>query len=60
MDESDRNLNLYILEEHHCSRMDELVSEERFEDSNAIFQEMCLDSYKNNEWIFLNDLTNVY
>jgi hypothetical protein len=40
--------------------MDELVNEERFDDSNSVFQEFIVDCGDDDEWIFLEDLTNVF
>ena len=57
---SERTLTIFILEEYYCTRMDELVNEERFDDSNSIFQEFIVDCGNDNEWIFLEDLTNVF
>lgn len=57
---SERTLTIFILEEYYCTRMDELVNEERFDDSNAVFQEFVVDCEDDTEWIFLEDLTNVF
>ena len=55
---TDKELNIYILEDFCCTRMDELVEEDRFEDSNAIFQEFMFDCDQK-DYFFLEDLTNV-
>ena len=56
----DRTLTIFILEEYYCTRMDELVNEERFDDSNAVFQEFVVDCENGHDWIFFEDLTNVF
>ena len=55
---TDKELNIYILEDFCCTRMDELVEEDRFEDSNAIFQEFMFDCNQK-DYFFLEDLTTV-
>ena len=49
-----------IIEDYYCSRMDELVELERFDDSNSIFQEFVVESFEGQKWYFLEDLTNVF
>lgn len=53
-----REYNIFVLEEYYCNRMTELVENEQFDDSHAIFEEFVVDE-EPSEWIFLNDLTNV-
>jgi hypothetical protein len=38
--------------------MDELFEQERFDDSNSIFEEFVVP-HQDVKWIFLEDLTNV-
>ena len=55
---TDKELNIYIIEDFCCTRMDERVEEDRFDDSHAIFQECMFDGDKK-DYFFLEDLTNV-
>jgi hypothetical protein len=59
MKKEDYDLTIHIIEEYYCSRMSELVDEERFDDSDAIFNEFVLNSKNPTEWTFVEDLTNV-
>ena len=60
MEFSDKELNIYVIEDFYTERMSELVDEERFDDSHAIYTEFVLDSEEPDEWMFIKDLTNVY
>jgi hypothetical protein len=42
------------IEEFYCDRLNELVDQERFDDSNAIFEEFVVDSHEPTQWFFLN------
>ena len=39
--------------------MSELVEDSRYEDSDAIYKEFTIDSEEPDEWMFIEDLTNV-
>lgn len=54
----DRDRTIFLIEEYYCSRMDELFEQERFDDSNSIFEEFVVP-HQDVKWIFLEDLTNV-
>jgi len=58
MSNDDRLYSIGVVEDYYIARMDELVEQELFDDSNALFEEFVIDD-EPNEWIFLNDLTNV-
>ena len=60
MEFSDKELNIYVIEDFYTERMSELVDEERFDDSHGIYTEFVLDSEEPDEWMFIKDLTNVY
>jgi hypothetical protein len=47
------------IEEFYCDRMTELVDEERFDDSNAIFEEFIVNEEEPVKWLFLEDITDV-
>ncbi len=57
--ENSRDLNIYLIEEFYCDRMEKLVDLERFDDSHAIFEEFVVDGENPEKWFFMNDLTNV-
>ena len=59
MDISTKELNLFFIEEFYCERMSELVEDSRYEDSDAIYKEFTIDSEDPDEWMFIEDLTNV-
>jgi len=42
------------IEEFYCQRLTELVDQERYQDSNAIFQEFVVNSQEPYEWMFLD------
>lgn len=54
-----RDISIFLLEEYHSERMNELIEEERFDDSHAIFEEWFIGDEKNHSWIFLDDLTQI-
>jgi hypothetical protein len=58
MSNDDRLYSIGVVEDYYIARMDELVEQELFDDSNALFEEFVIDD-EPDEWIFLNDLTNV-
>lgn len=39
--------------------MEELVDQEKFDDSNAIFEEFVIDDEEPDEWIFLDYIKDV-
>lgn len=55
----DRKYSLYLIEEFYCHRMEELVEEERFDDSNAIFEEFVVLNQEPEEWVFIPYLEDV-
>jgi hypothetical protein len=42
------------IEEFYCQRLTELVDQERYEDSDAFFQEFVVNSSEPHEWMFLD------
>jgi hypothetical protein len=54
-----RDKTITIIEEFYCDRMTELVDEERFDDSNAIFEEFIVNEEEPVEWLFLEDISDV-
>lgn len=59
MNIDDRLYTIGIIEDYYITRMDELVEKECFDDSNALFEEFVVGEQEPDEWMFLNDLTNV-
>lgn len=59
MSNDDRFYSIGVVEDYYISRMDELVEQELFDDSNALFEEFVIDGGEPEDWMFLNDLTNV-
>ena len=59
MNIDDRLYSIGVVEDYYITRMDELVEQELFDDSNALFEEFVVDEQEPDEWMFLNDLTNV-
>lgn len=59
MNNDNRFYLIGVVEDYYISRMDELVEQELFDNSNALFEEFVIDGSEPEEWIFLNDLTNV-
>jgi hypothetical protein len=53
MTQAERNWNIYQIEEFYCNRMGLLVDEERFDDSNAIFEEFVVDGEEPEEYVFM-------
>lgn len=53
MNQSDRNWNIYQIEEYYCTRMEYLVDLERFDDSHAIFEEFVVDGKESEEYLFM-------
>ena len=47
------------IENYYCDRMTELVDQERFDDSNAIFEEFVVNEEEPVNWLFLEDITDV-
>ena len=54
-----RDISIFLLEEYHSERMNELIEEERFDDSHAIFEEWFIEDETNHSWMFLDDLTQI-
>lgn len=59
MNSSDKDYNVYLMEEFYCRRMEELVEEERFDDSNSIFEEFVVNRDEPQEWLFLEYIKDV-
>jgi hypothetical protein len=57
MIENDREWSIYLIEEYYCSRMEQLVESERFDDSHSIFEEFVVGGEEPEKWFFMNDLT---
>ena len=53
MTQTERNWNIYQIEEFYCNRMEYLVDLERFDDSNAIFEEFVIDGVEPEEYVFM-------
>ena len=53
MTQTERNWNIYQIEEFYCSRMEYLVDHERFDDSHAIFEEFVINGEEPDEYIFM-------
>jgi hypothetical protein len=53
MTQSERNWNIYQIEEFYCKRMEYLVDKEQFDDSNAIFEEFVVDGEEPEEYVFM-------
>ena len=51
---------LIEIEAYWSGRMCELVTDDRIEDSDALYSEFCINGEEPDEWTFINDLTNVY
>jgi hypothetical protein len=50
---SEKNWNIYQIEEFYCNRMKYLVDNEKFDDSNAIFEEFVVDSQEPEDYFFM-------
>lgn len=59
MKDYSKDYSVYLLEEFYCRRMEELVEEERFDDSNSIFEEFVVNSDEPEEWLFLEYIKDV-
>lgn len=59
MNNTEKKYNVYLMEEFYCRRMEELVEEERFDDSNSIFEEFVLDNDEPGDWLFLEYIEDV-
>ena len=57
MSPEDRFYSIGVVQDYFITRMDELVENDRFDDSHSIFEEFVVDMQEPDEWIFLNDLT---
>ena len=57
---NDRDYSIFLLEQFYCERLEELVEEERFDDSNSIFQEFVVNKQEPEEWVFVEYLNNVF
>lgn len=53
MNQTERNFNIYQIEEFYCNRMDYLVEAEEFGDAHAIFEEFVVDGEEPEEYIFI-------
>lgn len=47
------------IEKFYCDRLNELVNEERFSDSNAVFEEFVVYGEKPNQWLFIDFISDV-
>ena len=54
-----KNAIITSIENYYCDRMTELVDQERFDDSNAIFEEFVVNEEEPVNWLFLEDITDV-
>ena len=57
------NLHRQILieiESHWNNRMCELVNEDRFDDSDALYLEFVVDGEEPDDWMFVEDLNVVF
>jgi hypothetical protein len=53
MNQTERNWNIYQIEEFYCNRMEYLVDCERFDDSHSIFEEFVIDGEEPEEYMFI-------
>jgi hypothetical protein len=53
MTQAERNWSIYQIEEFYCKRMEYLVDVERFDDSNAIFEEFVVEGEEPEEYVFM-------
>jgi hypothetical protein len=60
MNQEEKNLSIYNIEEFYCNRMEYLVDEERFDDSHAIFEEFVVDGEEPEEYIFITYHENIH
>lgn len=54
-----RRQNLIEIEAHWNERMCELVSDDRLDDSDALYLEFVVDGEEPDGWMFLEDLNGV-
>lgn len=59
MNNTEKKYNVYLMEEFYCRRMEELVEEERFDDSNSIFEEFVVNDREPGDWLFLEYIEDV-
>ena len=60
MNQEEKNLSIYNIEEFYCNRMEYLVDKERFDDSHAIFEEFVVDGEEPEEYIFMTYHENIH
>ena len=60
MNQEEKNLSIYNIEEFYCSRMEYLVNEERFDDSHSIFEEFVVDGEEPEEYLFMTYHENIH
>ena len=60
MNQEEKNLSIYNIEEFYCSRMEYLVNEERFDDSHSIFEEFVVDGDEPEEYLFMTYHENIH
>lgn len=60
MNQEEKNLSIYNIEEFYCNRMEYLVDKERFDDSHAIFEEFVVDGEEPEEYIFITYHENIH
>jgi hypothetical protein len=53
MTQSERNWNIYQIEEFYCNRMEYLVDQEQFDDAHAIFEEFIINGEDPEEYVFM-------
>lgn len=51
---------LIEVEAFWTQRMCELVTDDRLDDSDALYLEYCIDGKEPSDWLFMNDLCDVY
>lgn len=56
---NDRQYSIFLMEQFYCERMEELVENERFDDSNSIFEEFVIQEQEPEEWVFVEYISNV-
>lgn len=47
------------VEKFYFDRLNKLVNEERFDDSNAVFEEFVVYGEEPNQWLFIDFIDNV-
>lgn len=53
MNQTERNWNIYQIEEFYCNRMEYLFDQEQFDDAHSIFEEFVIDGEEPEEYIFM-------